>query len=442
MSAMLALALMQAPTYAATPPATTPAPACIGGLCDAARLRPFFDRLAAARRGGRPVRILQIGDSHTAGDQVTGTWRTLLQARYGSGGRGVLPPGRPYNGYLTRGITARQSDGWTIGGIFGAVWRGGTGAPVGLSGYSLSTGTAGATMALRADPVQLFDRFTVCAMRGPEAGTIAMTVGSVSVTWPLADDRTGPDCRSLDSVGVTADAGISVIAGPVTLTSWSTERRAAGGVTLSNLGTVGAQFIHVDRVDDAIATREIAEYAPDLIVVAFGTNEAFWPAFSAAAYDATLRAGLRRIRRLAPGVPILMLGAPDSATRTVELQSNRSGVSPSCAGDPLPRPLATRPGEVVQPLPPRPAGSLWRPPAALSVVQSIQRARAQELGLAYWDWSARMGGRCTADDWSKRTPPLMRGDHVHFTTPGAAIIATRLQQDIDAAIAALGSERR
>ncbi len=399
--------------------ATAAPSACIGGLCDADRLRPFLTKLAAARAGGRPVRIVQIGDSHTAGDQITGTWRTLLQTRYGSGGRGILPPGRPYAGYLTRGITARQSAGWTVSGIFGAAWRGEGSGPIGLAAYS-QTGGTGATMGLSATTAELFDRFTVCAMRGPGAGTLALTAGSVSVTWSLADSRVAPDCRAVDAPAVTDNASLTVVQGPVTLTSWATERRDGGGVVLSNLGTVGAQFMHYDRVADTVARRELQDYAPDLIVIAFGTNDAFWPSFTASGYDAMLQAGIRRIQRLAPGVPILLVGAPDSATKIASLQAGPAGVSPACD-----------PG-----LPGAADGSPWRPTAALAVVQATQRARAHDLGLAYWDWSARMGGRCTADGWSRQTPPLMRGDHVHFTTPGAAIIAGRLQQDIDAAVAA------
>ena len=53
-------------------------------------------------RVGKPVHILQIGDSHTAGDAITGAWRDLLQARYGSGGRGVLAPGPPLSMAISR----------------------------------------------------------------------------------------------------------------------------------------------------------------------------------------------------------------------------------------------------------------------------------------------------------------------------------------------------
>jgi lysophospholipase L1-like esterase len=419
MSALFALAFMQAAT----------ARTCVGGLCDVDRLAPFVAKLEKVRQSRRPVRIIQIGDSHTAGDQVTGTWRALLQARFGGGGRGVLPPGRPYQGYLTRGISARQSAGWTVDGLFGLAYHGAGGAPIGLTGYSLSTASPGASMSLQSDQAQKFDRFTACAMRGPGAGTLAMTVGTTTVSWALADDRVRPDCKMVETDAATATATLTVVQGPVTLTSWATEQRGEGGVILSNLGTVGAQLVHFERTDEAVVARELKEYDPDLIVMAFGTNEAFRPGFTAAGNDAALRAGIRRIRRLAPGVPILLIGAPDSATRLASLQVGEGGMSPACAPPVAAIPLAT----TVQPLPAG-DGSAWRPTAALAAVQSIARAGAHDLGLAYWDWSGQMGGRCTADNWTRRVPPLMRGDHVHFTTLGASVIAGLLERDIEAAM--------
>ena len=85
-------------------PADIPAPGlsiCPDGLCQPGALNGVFEALseAEAGRGQAPVHILQIGDSHTAGDRITGRLRTALQGRFGDGGRGVLPPGIPYAGY-------------------------------------------------------------------------------------------------------------------------------------------------------------------------------------------------------------------------------------------------------------------------------------------------------------------------------------------------------
>ena len=442
MSMLAAIALAQAIAPGTTQPGTCQA------LCDADRLRPVFARLRAARAERRVVRILQIGDSHTAGDQITGSWRAALQARFGNAGRGVLAPGRPYQGYLTRGVTVAQSPGWSVDGVFGAAWHP-AGAAIGVSGYSLSTITQGASMTLTADAADAwFDRVTICGLARPGGGGVdIVAAGAPADTLPLASDAgEAPACRTLDLPGPAASVTLTAHGGPVTLTSWATEARARGGVSLSNLGTVGAQFVHwTTRSSDRVAAAELAAYRPDLIVLAFGTNEAFVPRFSAVNYAAQLRAGIERVRRLAPGVPILLLGAPDSATKQPSLQFGENGAAAPCpAADTFAQQTPTYPGADGGPaFPAQPPGAgasgAWTPTAALPTVQAIQQRTAHELGAAYWNWSARMGGRCTATLWAARNPPLMRGDHVHFTTPGAAEIARRLEADIEAAMKSDGA---
>lgn len=419
---------------AAPVPVAPPAAEC-RTLCDAERLRPVFDKLARTGADRRPVRILQIGDSHTAGDQITGAWRAALQARHGNAGRGLLPPGRPYQGYLTKDVTASMSPGWSVAGLFGAAYKGAGGPPIGISGYSL-TGGGGASMTITADRVA-FDRLTVCALQRPGAGTLLLQAGGAARSVPLDGDRTVARCESVDSDGPASSASLTARGGPVTVTSWATERRGVGGVILSNVGTVGAQLTHLDRTDDAVVAAEVASYRPDLLVVEFGTNEAFMPRFSGAEYERRLRAGIARLKRLAPGVPMLLIGAPDAATKQPALQYGESGASAPClAGGAYFSSSPSADGAVVPPPLVAPVAPTWRPTAALATVQAIERRVAHAEGLAFWDWGAAMGGRCTATVWAAMTPPLMRGDRVHFTTAGGAEVARRLQAGLDAAAGA------
>ena len=116
-AAVLALALSgPAPAQTAYVPQAVPSagmPVCPGGLCQTEALAGLFEALAATEAGQRkrPVHILQIGDSHTAGDRITGAVRAALQVRFGNGGRGVLPPGIPYDGYRPMQVQATVASG-------------------------------------------------------------------------------------------------------------------------------------------------------------------------------------------------------------------------------------------------------------------------------------------------------------------------------------------
>lgn len=466
-SLLIAAALSAVPAVAVAAP-------CADTLCDADELRPYFEKLVAARarRTGRPVHILQIGDSHTAGDAITGGWRELLQARFGSGGRGVLAVGRPYQGYLTRGVTVTMSPGWQVKSIYGAN-SAEPRPPIGLAGFSLTARTSGAKIALTAEPNQMFDRFVLCAVADRDAGTLIVRLAGAEARMQLGSVSPRPECRTFDTFGLASSVEVEAEGAPVTITSWATFRDA-GGVALSNVGVVGAQLMHFARTSDSVIGEELKSYRPDLIVVAFGTNEGFTPRFSPSSYEITLRTQIGRLRRLAGNVPILLLGAPDASSRQPGLRANADGAPAICpgtgtdwsppAGAPAPAPatrdplaatidalrdqaaaegLASDPaGNATAPAPvPRPAVSgstrppLFAPPA-LKATRDIQRKVAAQLGVAFWDWEARMGGPCSAVKWVRGTPPLMRGDYVHFNSAGGREIGRLLQGDLDRAASA------
>jgi len=432
----------------------------VSGLAQAETLRPFFAKLAHANM--RPVHILQIGDSHTAGDAITSAWRDLLQQKYGAAGRGVLAPGRPFDGYITHGVTVTMSPGWKISSDFGATWSMPS-PPLGLSAFTLTSQSDGATMALLADPNEAFDRFVVCAIVKPGAGHLTLHAGTEAATFNLASATERPECRTMKLAQPATTADLTVSGGPATLTSWATFKDG-GGVALSNLGVVGSQLIHWARTDDAVLTEELANYRPDLIVLAFGTNEGFSPRVNEFEYEVTLRAQIGRIRRLAGNVPILVLGAPDALSRRGEMRANTSTgeTSPEC-GAPVAQPVQADPGVIetimsrlrnsvgMAPSEPPPAsqpatpvptpvatgtskGPLF-PPAGLKLVRDVQRRIARQLNVAFWDWEARLGGRCYADAWVHANPPLMRGDYVHYTMTGGKEVAQRLEDDLDRAMA-------
>jgi lysophospholipase L1-like esterase len=388
---------------------------CQREACNLATLRPIFAQLDAAHMrtpGTRPIHIVQIGDSHTAGDVLTGAWRDLLQARYGNGGRGVLAPGRPWDGYITHSVTATMSPSWRVATSFGKGSENAA-APLGLSSYSLTSLQPGAAIGLTTDsPAMDFDRFVLCAMAGPNDATLTVRLGGTDQRITLDAPIPTPRCTTIRSD--TPQASVTVIAGdrPATITSWATFRDQ-GGVALSNLGVVGAQLRHFGRTDDAVIAEELRAYTPDLIVLAFGTNEGFSPYLDPREYETGLRRQIDRLRTLAPGVPLLILGAPDALTRNQALKTNAEGALLGC------------PDTVSPPL--------FAPPA-LGRVRGIQREVAQQLGIAFWDWQAAMGGPCAARTWTAATPPMMRPDHVHFRWPGGQALAARLQADLGAAM--------
>src|SRR5580704_618750 len=82
-------------------------------LSSPAALAPFFAALAALeeRQAQDPVRVLQLGDSHTANDSLSGRLRDRFQARFGDAGRGWLPAGIPFKYYRPHQVSVSET-GW------------------------------------------------------------------------------------------------------------------------------------------------------------------------------------------------------------------------------------------------------------------------------------------------------------------------------------------
>ncbi|MDQ3124724.1 MAG: GDSL-type esterase/lipase family protein, partial [Pseudomonadota bacterium] len=144
-------------------------------------------------------------------------------------------------------------------------------------------------------------------------------------------------------------------------------------------------------------------------VLAFGTNEGFDDGLDARTYDALLRGQIRRLRRLAPGASLMILGAPDAL---------RNGVVNGCSAD-----------------------GLRAPPPSLAVVRDVQRRVAADMGVAFWDWHGRMGGDCSADRLATRDEPFMLRDRVHFNSAGSDWIGGVLHADLMAAYDAWSARR-
>jgi lysophospholipase L1-like esterase len=408
----------------------SPSVPCVQSLCGAEALAPYFAALEQTRMGvPRTVHVLQIGDSHSAGDSITGPWRDALQAEFGVGGRGVMPPGRPFDGFFPHGVHVDQSPGWTVESTFRA-------DPVmppafGISGFRLTSHQDGASLTLTAEPAQAFRRLVVCGEARPQAGGYDVAMGAVVTRVSLDAPSVGVTCASFRSDQLQTQAVLTTEGGPITLTSWASFNDA-GGVVVSNLGVVGTELKHFARTDDQAVGEELRTYKPDLIVLAFGTNDGFVGHFNAMAFEERLRGQIARLKRLGGGVPILIVAPPDAESKRGALAHNDDQ-----GGTPIPEDAPTAGPQAYA----EAFRATWFTPPALTQIRQIQRRVAQETGVAFWDWGARMGGPGAADRWANATPPLTRADHVHTTSAGGAKVASLLQADLDAAYLAYQAAR-
>lgn len=378
----LALDSARAQQQQETPPQTpTHNLRSIRGIENAAALDKFFAKLATVKRRIEPVRVMHFGDSHTAADILTAQIRNQFQRDFGDGGAGYMVPRNPMS-TPRRGVLSGATSGWAIDGIGGRVEPNGI---YGLAGISLATTQANERAWIEAT----CNHFEVYYLRQPGGGTIDILVDGQSVLEqpislasdaPLPDYFTAPIASDrMHRIEVrTVTPGKTRILGIVT-------EHIAPGVSYDVLGINGARAKRLISWNDTAFVDNIVQRKPDLIIVAYGTNEVTDDDWTIESYQRMLANILRRFRRAAPQASIIVYGPPDRA-------------DVSLAGSKMPAMIAA------------------------------QRRAALEVGAAFWSSYGAMGGAGSMDVWA--STGLGQGDRVHLSKDGYVRMGSMFYEDI------------
>jgi lysophospholipase L1-like esterase len=376
-------AQQQTPPQTPTPQTTpTPALRSVRGIENAAALERFFKSLSSVKRRIEPVRIMHFGDSHTAADILTAQIRNQFQRDFGDGGAGYMVPGNPMKSTPRRGVISGATSGWSVDGLGSRAEPNGI---YGLAGMSLATTEADQRAWLETN----CNHFEVYYLRQPGGGNIDILLdGQTVLEQPisLASDAPLPDYYTFDTPADrlhrievrTTTPGKARILGIVT-------EHIAPGVSYDVLGINGARAKRLISWNDTAFVDNIVQRKPDLIIVAYGTNEVTDDDWTVESYQRMFAAILQRFRRAAPQASIIVYGPPDR-------------------------------GDVAL------AGS--KMPAMIEA----QRRAAFQVGAAFWSSYGAMGGAGSMGVWA--SSGLGQGDHVHLTKDGYLRMGTMFYEDI------------
>ncbi len=360
------------------------------------------DLLAAPKR----LTILQLGDSHTAADFFTARVRERLQQVFGQGGLAYIVPGKPNIGVRSALFESDASEGWS----YEALQKSDEHRRFYLSGFNAVARHAGAVLNMRERGSGApYDRLEVSFLKQPGGGRAEVLVdgqpdGEINLDG-AADERATLDVLppEIGPHGFHEVAVRALTDAPVTVTGVEVARDG-NGVSYVSLGFPGATVQVLQKLTTENLADDLRRMAPDIIVLAFGTNEGFNDALDISTYTAQYEEIVRRLQALRPGVRIIMIGPPDGA-RPAGVCHN-SAVGHDCPT--APQPIAAEGGGPCRfPTPPK-----------LPLVREAQRRLAERLGVEFWDWSSVMPGPCGAQVWAAANPPLMAHDYVHMTLEG------------------------
>jgi lysophospholipase L1-like esterase len=398
--------------------------ATTGGEADARARRAlgaFYAALEAYERGGKQGRftILQIGDSHTAGDNWTGYLRERFQRRFGDGGRGMLAPGKPFADFRPYQLRVAQSGAW---GVYNyRQWAG-----TGISSYSIVGDRSTDTIEASMRGLKSFEEIEVEFVRQTSGGSFTVNVDGQDVRTVSARGAHSLERASIRLPKAGHHATLTLNGdGPVALLSWSLLRR--NGLVYLSHGVPGETVGLVGKWDAGIAAWQIHHLNPALIVIAFGTNEGFVNRFKPEEYEAEFRDRLQAIRGMAPNASIAVVTAPGADRLPSWCGRNRAQRERfQC------RPLNAAHAENYAELIEKRSKALcyWHSPPALEHVRQIQRRVAERAGVHFWDWSQVTGKDCGMDRWARMDPPLTIADRVHMRLEGYDLSGEALYRDL------------
>lgn len=340
----------------------------------------WLNKLHALAQGQAiKFRILQLGDSHTAGDYFTDTLRSQLQTRFGNGGIGWVYPSRvkgqrlatvSHSGTATTLTSRRDQDDFPLGGTIALL----------NSGQS-------ETLSPR-NPRDLTDSSVTFTIRPNSATQPLLVTDGIGRTFALTPDPKNQNNWQYVSFKATppltyrTQAGDSWKLGDINL------ENNYKGVIVSAMGINGAQLTEIKKWRSNWL-QDLYRSQADLVILSYGSNEAYenpLPASTQSYWQNTIA----EIRRTLPNAGILIIGAPETLKGT--------------------------------------AGSCGNRAPSLDAIQTIQQQTAQRNGLLYWSWQSAMGGQCSMKSWIQQE--LGRNDGVHFSAQGYEQAAQKLANAI------------
>ena len=380
------------PTGAAIPAPLSAAP--IGHLDGPDRLARLFQRLAGLDdgRGHDDVRILQFGDSHTASDMGTAAFRHQLQARFGDGGRGFVSIGRPWKTYVQEGLRGYMTDQFEPERNRLKDPQSGGDACFGLLGVGIAASAPGARAWTQIAP--RFSRVEFDYWQAPRGGSFdVFSDGARAGRVATRSAQSGSGFFGFDVADAPHQVEVRTVGDGEVRVFGMTLDRAQAGVVVDALGINGAQIFTALRWNEDHFAEQVRHQSPDLVVLAYGTNEALDPKVDDAGYQQGLVDLLGRVSRAAPGAACMLLGPPDLARWTKGTRGYHTA----------PRILE---------------------------IEAIQRRVAGAAGCAFYSQIDAMGGPGSIAAWAEEAEPRAQGDRTHLTRTGYAQVGTSLATDL------------
>lgn len=344
---------------------------------------------------GERIRFTFFGASHTGGDFWTGHIRRVLQARYGDIGHGFVMPVALYSGHRASDLNLCGTDSW----IKDYVGRT-DGHNDSLLGLGMSVSSDSPTdftwmETTHTNPIgRQFSTAHIFALGQFGGGSLLAQIDrQAPILLPTHTDTN----RFLQLTVHVPNTGHRLTISPagdgeIRLFGVSLESEGSG-VLVDSIGIRGREAKTWLGWDQELFQDGIHALQPDVIVLAYGTNEANNIDYPLDMHRSDLEQVLSKMRSVAPDAACILVGPTD---RAKEL--------------------------------PKGALEVWE---KTEYIAQIQREVAPNFGCVFWDWQQAMGGKGSMAVWRHTEPPLASADVIHLSIDGYSVSAESFIQALD-----------
>lgn len=341
----------------------------------------LINKLKNSSDANTKFRILQLGDSHTAGDFFTGELRDRLQQQFGNGGIGWIYANKVYGQRLSR--VAYENNGWDVitsrkhkddfplGGVISRSTHSGDIVKISATDkhdkklYKI-------TMQIR----KLSTNAESLIIRDSSSHIINVDTDFNNLSWNNVTFYTQLPFSYQNTGGVWDVGNINLETG-------------SSGIIVSAMGINGAQLSDWSKWHNGLI-KDLTDTNADLVILSYGTNESLSKNLNIVELQKIWENSVDVVKQALPHAGILIIGAP-------EVLSSQAGT------------CGTR-------------------TKFLNEVQNMQKHVAQKEQTLYWSWQDANGGVCSMKNWI--SGGYGRKDGVHFTEKGYDYSASKLANDM------------
>ena len=346
----------------------------------------FFASLSKTETQGTQTRVCHYGDSPITNDGITSTVRRKLQLKFGDAGHGFILIDRPWGWYEHAGVIREASRGWESDPMF--ISRGEHFYGLGGVSFTASAASASFSTAYEGEVGRSVSAFDLYFLTRPGGGDFDVAIDDQAAERvATASDEIKSGFHRVGVAEGPHKLAIKLVGNGAVQMFGVTLESNHPGVQYDSLGVNGAFIGLLAHYMDADHWAEQLRHRnPDLVIIGYGTNESQFERLPMDQYEMDTKEAIRRIRAALPDASIMLVGPMDRGAR------------------------GSGGGIVTRPMIPR--------------LINYQRRIAAEMGCAFFDEFAAMGGEGTVARWCEARPRLMGGDFTHPTVQGAEIVGT------------------